>query len=812
MKFTIIHSKGSHSKYPVSTLDDPKVFKFENIEVYGAREVAGLFSRHYILNYPLKQDLTSPRKANMLDPYIVDSVNHMILDFNDVPDKISRDQILLGFKNFRHVAFKTKTCDDIFNFNFRLVLWIPDSTRLKLLKDTRKLAKWLDPRLGWINNSLYKKAQVTAQGSNGIISWNDNGSLFLIEEFKEAMCWDFTGDLKPTVMSLFVELGFTINQDYGDQVILSDENLGDFTWFSSNPFTLVSVIDSTKIDITKEFKARYKINEFRTAVSIKQLLDHYTSNRKINNHLIESNSLATGSLNEHIIRTIQESGCMVLKSPMGTGKTRIIRDFMNRSSSCLIITPRVSLADEFYERFKEDGVKIYNKHRLEHDTKMYICQFDSLYKINLRDNQFDTIIIDEFMTLGEHIVSSIANNKEHNISKLLALMKHANSLMLSDAFIEKNALDLLPAKFKNIEYITNQVKDDCSITMHKTLDSFLQSLIANRAGGLIVSCVSVAAGYAIKSFLEASKIKVGLINANTSQEARAQLIKSYKYQDIQALVYSPSVSVGVNIMGLEGKHFHYDPGNVIPVIQSIQMVRRSRTSKNIQVFIRRNKRDFIPSLEEERFRVLNGEDTFAGVEFNEHGDRKLSDVGRFLAILRYQRKLWMIDSNKTFARLAGLNFSSVNSTQATTRANLSLRNFRNVDEYSMYQQLDIFGTKSSYVQDRLEYDEIMDFILFEKYYRITYKLPGFDIARDDLVQTSDFRLDAKLELFKECIEGVSNEEMRDKKVRGIIIPCSFSEKRGLFWGSKWVLNRRYVEICRYLHPLHPLQPEENTGF
>ena len=47
---------------------------------------------------------------------------------------------------------------------------------------------------------------------------------------------------------------------------------------------------------------------------------------------------------------------------------------------------------------KKMGLKFIIKHKLENNTRLFICQFDSLYKIDTKVNQFDTIIVDEFMT------------------------------------------------------------------------------------------------------------------------------------------------------------------------------------------------------------------------------------------------------------------------------------------------------------------------------------------------------------------------------------------------------------------------------
>ena len=795
MIFTIVHSSTSNTKFPTSTLEDPLIFDFENIEVFGMREIASLFKKHYILNFPLKQSVQTRRKASYLEHYIADSSEIMILDFNDVQDREAREIILQQFKAFRHVAFKTKSTDDLFSFNFRIVLCIPSSTRTKILQDTKKIAKMLDPRLAKINTSLYGKSQVTANGHNGILSCNESGFLFSLDEFKEAMCWQYTPDIRQVSLELFKELGFKVRDEYKESVILVNDQMGDFIFFDSNPFQITNVITGERVDIQKEFKRRYKIENFRSSVPVKELLDWGNKERIYENKSIELESLNSENLSKEINYCISNEGCLVLRSPMGSGKTRVIREFMNRSNSCLIITPRISLADEFYERFKEDGVRVYNKHKLEKDTRMFICQFDSLYKIDTKLNHFDTIIIDEFMTLCEHITSSIASNREHNLSKMLALMNKSRSMMICDAFMERIALDLIPTKFKNVIWVSNETKDPTNVIIHKDLSTFLQSIINNRSGGLVVSSVSVSAGLSIKYFLESAGVAVGLINAGTTMDVRNQIIEDYKLAKLGAIVYSPCVSVGVNVMGLRGSHYHYDPGNVIPVIQSIQMIRRSRNSGSIECFIKRVTKNFVPSLEEEKFNILQGTDTISGVVFNEDGDRSLSPVGKFLAILKYHRKIWSIDSSKTFARLCSLNFNSVTSINAKSKCNLSLTNFQNVKEFAEFQKLEIFGEKSQVVRDSIDIKDVDSFLDFEKFYRISNRLEGYELAMEDLVRQANFGLSGKLNMFSKLMKGVPVTEYNLSKDK---LPKNWIEKFK-FWNPVFRLNSKFLEICKFLH-------------
>lgn len=801
MKFTFVKSKPTDLKFPVSTTEDPKVFEFGVCDLYGMREVAAFFQKNFVLNFPVKQEIRCPRNSACLGPHLADFAEFMIVDFNDVTDKKSRDEIIEKFKPFKHVAFKTKSTDDLFSFNFRLILATPPVTRSKLAKDLKTLSRKIHPSLGKVNLTTYRKSQITACGHNGIISVKEDGILFNLDEFGDELVFEFTKDIKTIVSHMFNELGFKEINDLGTSIIFENKEskTGNFVWFSSNPFELINEISGERVSILAEFKRRHRVEDFRKSTPIKKILRTPTVKRSIEFSSIHSPNVSGDLVTEKIKETLKDNKCLVIKSPMGSGKTQAIREMANKTQSCLIVTPRVSLADELYLRLKADGAKVYHLHRVDPKSPgIFICQFDSLFKIDVKETKFQTIIIDEFMTLCDHMNSSVAKNLEQNISKLNALMNSSDSMMVLDAFMEEISLDLIPKKFHEVEWVTNSFKDPRNLIIHKDLGSFLQSMISKRSGGLVVSCVSVTAGLAIKKFLESAGLSVGLINSGTPQEARELIIQDYNSRKHNAIVFTPSISVGVNILGVEGNQFHYDPGNVIPVIQSLQMTRRGRNSANVECFIKRTNKSFIPSIEEEKWNVLT-DSTPGGVIFNEFGDRVLSNIGTFLATLRFHNKIWQVDTLKSFARLANQNFQMVTIVKSKPNRSglsLSLRNPANIKELEEYQKLEIFGERAATLCAKLNPDEIDSFLLFEKFFRVSNRLEGWEICREDMVAESIFFVSEKLEIFKKCLDGWSLKEYNNGNVK---LPTDWVEAGGMFWGRRISLNKKFEELCKFLH-------------
>ena len=126
--------------------------------------------------------------------------------------------------------------------------------------------------------------------------------------------------------------------------------------------------------------------------------------------------------NKSLVKEFLNSEENILKilSPMGTGKTNIIRSFLEEENlRILFITNRVSLGLEFKERFEKYNIKFY----LDRDYKVgdsLICQYDSIWRYNLKE--FDIVIIDEFMSILMHSLSLLSDKGHLNLLKLKILL------------------------------------------------------------------------------------------------------------------------------------------------------------------------------------------------------------------------------------------------------------------------------------------------------------------------------------------------------------------------------------------------------
>ena len=81
--------------------------------------------------------------------------------------------------------------------------------------------------------------------------------------------------------------------------------------------------------------------------------------------------------------------------------------------------------------------------------------------------------------------------------------------------------------------------------------------------------------------------KVFLLSSETKELEKEQILKQLKQKEsvFDVLIYTPTITTGVDILYNIDSHWHYDEGKSCDVISSLQMIKRTRTSKEINVYI-----------------------------------------------------------------------------------------------------------------------------------------------------------------------------------------------------------------------------------
>jgi len=174
------------------------------------------------------------------------------------------------------------------------------------------------------------------------------------------------------------------------------------------------------------------------------------------------------------IKTIDfnNNGITFITANMGYGKTTQLYNYITKRNnlSVLIITPRKSLAKEFFDKFKYIEFKYYIKQnksvelcsRLVVDevvvfnSPRLICQIDSIFKIN--KTKFDIVILDEIETIFNHIVSfDKMKRKDLVFIALETVISQGSQIFVMDANLSYKTKDIFKSRWNNYKIFTDLI-------------------------------------------------------------------------------------------------------------------------------------------------------------------------------------------------------------------------------------------------------------------------------------------------------------------------------------------------------------------
>ena len=269
---------------------------------------------------------------------------------------------------------------------------------------------------------------------------------------------------------------------------------------------------------------------------------------------------------------LQSNKNLYIQSPMGSGKSNIIKEILKQDKRVLLITNRVSLSYEFKNRFKEYNIKHYKD--TTHAKKL-IVQYDSLHKIDI--NEFDIFILDEFMSLLPHSQNNLSNKNLFNLAKLF-IITNTRKIVVLDAFL--NNIDV-----KNSIRIINEYRVSKSVTEYKDKNALLEKMF-NTQESITISCNSLMFAKALYLKFKELKRKVFLLSSETPDNVKDVILKELKTKRLfDVFIFTPTITTGVDILHYKN-HFHIDEGGSCDLISSLQMIGRNRHAENIFYYIK----------------------------------------------------------------------------------------------------------------------------------------------------------------------------------------------------------------------------------
>lgn len=733
MKVTKIHSSGRSSKYPISTTGDPTIFKFENTKVLGVNDLEKILQEEFILSFPLdiEDSFISERDGSSLSGKFAGSSELMFVDFDKAKSRSEAEAAARLFVPYNSIFFFTQNSDGIVRNDFRAVFEVEDFT----VNDHKRAEQFIRDIIS--KNGLDLKIEVLSAKPWQFIAPTKINKIFRVNEgnkINKREIKDFvqTRNIKaykpaiyPEVHKIFEEYGFFPTSKTSEpKVHFMHEETGDisFVWYANSPFSLWHWNKAKNVNISAVFRKRHRIQDFIE----KQDLATLTKTANDTNHRV-NNKFRTNFLNfadySGLFNIWKKSrGVFCLKSPMGTGKSEALARALNLGPKTLVITPRVSLAVELATRM---GATVYTE--AERADGSVCCQFDSLYKFDL--SKFDTLVIDEFMTLESHILNTAS--KSHNFtntSRLLSMLANPKiRVMLVDALLSENVLDLFLDR--DVYWNENEWRDPIPLISHKTFESFLKELSMSLGRRITVSCVSKQKSKGIEDFLNGCGHRARVIDSDLTIFERQEILEEFSRGDLTAIVYSPTLSVGINILCPVDRHFHYDPGNVVTPIQSIQMMRRSRKVEQIDCFVGSKKVPGCLSVDEIRETLKQSPTPTPFINITEFGVVNITPAGKVYSWMNLHDNLWRWDPRESFDLLTSMNFHVVRDAQVLGSEEFTGINFKVYKESASIWEPRIrelirttIGDKFELVERFLAPNEVENFLFFNNMMR-SYKDP-----------------------------------------------------------------------------------------
>lgn len=246
---------------------------------------------------------------------------------------------------------------------------------------------------------------------------------------------------------------------------------------------------------------------------------------------------------------------VVLKSSMGTGKTEMIIDYINRHKPkrILMISTRQSYANNVHKRLKEFNFTNYLDDKLNFHTKdRIIVQLESLHHLEREPIKvFDLIILDEIESILYHFSSdTIASINESTFNLLYALCKSKKTKIIAmDADYNIRAHEFVK-DIGDYEIINNiYKKSETKIELTGNLNFFIDD-IKKSIGNKLKICIiglSTKILYQLTEIFDIMKVKYILHSRDSDDSLKKELTDVNKlWGQYQVCMFSPTISVGVD--------------------------------------------------------------------------------------------------------------------------------------------------------------------------------------------------------------------------------------------------------------------------
>ncbi|QXO06499.1 hypothetical protein [Campylobacter phage CJLB-14] len=192
------------------------------------------------------------------------------------------------------------------------------------------------------------------------------------------------------------------------------------------------------------------------------------------------------------------------------------------------------------------------------------------------------------MSLLMHTRSALNSKTENLIKFYTALNK---KVVVADAFLSKYIVDNMFTKPLNVVSYTKNNTELYSCNDSNTFYTLIKNALDSNKK-ITISTTSIKVVDIIKEMCYILNKKIIIFNKETSSISKNIIydkIRSKEALDCDVFIYTPVLTVGVNILNDVDIHFHYDSASSTDVISSLQMLGRARFSKKIIYYVMNKK-------------------------------------------------------------------------------------------------------------------------------------------------------------------------------------------------------------------------------
>lgn len=643
MKITIFGTASKNEKFAKSPYDDNS-FIFETIEVQTTYQAFQLLVNNFCLNITL--DLKGPSKSRRLktdlEPHIIKTFDHLLFDF-ECKSEFNKNMALDYFKSTQCTIGQSRSYDGVNNFNLKgIIKTAPMSLKeLKVLQ--AKIQKELSDYGKYTTDTLRITYYTAPLNKDNILLDNPNGSVLMpvgsnITDYYNNIDLDckFNITSKETTeicKTIFKNLGFILVDINANGSIKYTKDSEDYIWYPNNPYIMNHTESYMSVNIWKE------AIKYEPTFDITPYID-YKADIVVDRNFTEIKSELDSIVESFLFK---HNGALTLRAPMGSGKTtfidRIIEYALEQDFKIAIITNRVTLAEDYKRKYNkflyykdytdaikakdskdsngisgEEAIRLIESYSNTNNTsnsnntnntdnassdtktkkpkivrskgKSLICQYDSFRHFDLDD--YDLIILDEFMSLLMHTRSALNSKTENLIKFYTALNK---KVVVADAFLSKYIVDNMFTKPLNVVSYTKNDTELYSCNDSNTFYALIKNALDSNKK-ITISTTSIKVVDIIKEMCYILNKKIIIFNKETnpvSKDIIYDKIRSKEALGCDVFIYTPVLTVGVNILNDVDIHFHYDSANSTDVISSLQMLGRARFSKKIIYYVMNKK-------------------------------------------------------------------------------------------------------------------------------------------------------------------------------------------------------------------------------